>query len=419
MIRSVIKEIKTAKTFLTFSSLRVMSQALMFLIPLILAKGFTPATLGVYSLCMMIIYFFNSTLVLSSRLPFIVYCNEEIEDKGHIRHFFTARCILLAMTTFFFFLFIFLFSEPITQFTKLTLSQVTFLFLAYIGNLVGSIFGSSLLAINKRVLSSVYQLLSAVLSLGYIFVMFLLGKLTIEIVLLASLLSPVIAFVIISYKIPFGKFFPFYFEKRAFMQLVNYTKWFVFGGTAVYLLSWGDNFILRYYVSMDEIGVYNLGYQFFKGIIMLTTINDAYFLPSISQNLKNKKYMRNYLFNKRIKLLFLGLGVLGLLFILIPIVVKFCYPSEYHSSVFVFKILCVGGAFAVYLRLYDPVFHAMKKYKFTQSVRIAAVVINLALDVFFIQRFGFIGAAIATSITYAAMALMNEIYFRMICKEIV
>lgn len=391
----------------------------MFLIPLILAKGFTPATLGIYTLSMMILNLFRSTLVRSSGLPFIIYSNEEIKDQGHVRHFFTARCILLAIATFFFFLLIFLFSEPITQFTQLKLSQMTFLILAYIGHLVGAMVGSSLLAINKRVLSSVYQLLNAGFLLGYIFVMFLLGRLTIEIVLLASLLSPVIAFVIISYKIPFDKFFPFYFEKRAFMQLVNYTKWVVFGGTAVYLLNWGDNFILRYYVSMDEIGVYNLGYQFFKGIIMLSSIIDAYFLPSIAQNLKNKKYMRRYLFNKRIKLLFLGLGVLGLLFILIPIVVKFFYPSEYHSAVFVFRILCVGGVFAVYLRLYDTVFHAMKKYRFTQSVRIAAVVINLVLDVFFIQRFGFVGAAIATSITYAAMALMNEIYFRMICKEIV
>jgi len=42
-----------------------------------------------------------------------------------------------------------------------------------------------------------------------------------------------------------------------------------FGALSMYLINWGDNFVLRSFVSFESIGVYNLGYQIFKGLILL------------------------------------------------------------------------------------------------------------------------------------------------------
>jgi Na+-driven multidrug efflux pump len=54
----------------------------------------------------------------------------------------------------------------------------------------------------------------------------------------------------------------------------------------------------------------------------------------------------------------------------------------------------------------------MKRYQFIQLLTLAGVVLNLSLDYLLIGRIGYIGAAVATAITYFFLALAREIYFR-------
>jgi O-antigen/teichoic acid export membrane protein len=242
---------------------------------------------------------------------------------------------------------------------------------------------------------------------------------TLENVFLMFLIAPMVSFCLFAAKIEFKKIFPLSYDKQALRKMTDYTKWMMLGGSAIYLLNWGDNIILRRFSTMEEIGIYNLGYQFFKGTIMIMAIIKVYFLPFISQNIDNKEKITDYLLTKRIKLLFLGGLLLGGLFFIMPYFVETLYKGRYENSVLVFRILVIGAVFALYSIFYDPIFSSLERYKLTQSVIAICVVFNLVLDYILVGRIGYIGAAIATSTTYFLMAVIKEVYFRKYCRSVV
>jgi len=163
---------------------------------------------------------------------------------------------------------------------------------------------------------------------------------------------------------------------------------------------------------MDDIGTYNLGYQLFKGIGMLTFIIYVYFLPFVSQHIEDIAKMRNYLFNKRPKIFLVGIVVIGLFFVAVPYAFKFIYKGVYQDSVTVLWILLIGSVSRLYVIFYDPILNALKKYKFAQTVTLLQLLLNLFLDLLLVPVMGIYGAAVATVIAYFCRMIIYEIYFR-------
>jgi O-antigen/teichoic acid export membrane protein len=186
----------------------------------------------------------------------------------------------------------------------------------------------------------------------------------------------------------------------------------ILGGAAVYLLKWGDNIILRLFVPMEEIGVYNLGYQFFKGTIMGIDFVKFYFLPFIAVHIADTKKIAYYLNVKRTKLVILGAAFMAALFIFMPHIVGLLYSQHYQDAALVFRILLIGSAFYLCSGFYDPVLDTLGKYKVVQGMLVVAVCFNMALDYVLIGRMGFLGAAVATTATYVLLSVVKTIYFR-------
>jgi O-antigen/teichoic acid export membrane protein len=239
---------------------------------------------------------------------------------------------------------------------------------------------------------------------------------TIEKVLIMFFIAPVISICLFIPKIEFKEVAPPEYDKVNLNKMTDFTKWMIFGGTGVYLLNWGDNIILRRFVSMEEIGVYNLGYQFFKGTLMSIAIVKLYFLPFIAQHMDDKEKIATYLEVKRTKLFLLGVLLLLGLYFMMPYIVDLLYSPHYKDAVIVFRLLFFASVCSLYTGFYDPIIDSMKRYRFIQSLTVAGVVCNLTLDYILISRIGFIGAAVATTITYFFLALAREIYFRKYCR---
>ena len=87
------------------------------------------------------------------------------------------------------------------------------------------------------------------------------------------------------------------------------------------------------------------------------------------------------------------------------------------GSVIITQILLIGSLFAIYWAFYTPIFSSMERYRFTQISHVFFVLSNLGLDIVFVKYYGYIGAAIATSISYGVMVIVYEVYFRKYCKK--
>jgi len=419
MITRVLKELKYGKNFITFAFLKMVGQGFMFLAPLLIAKFLAPEVFGSYSLSLMIVYFFTALLIGSSQTPFIVYASEELQETNKINKTLTVRLVILAFSIGFFTLLSLLFINPLSQFAAITKTQYLFLFFAYVGMGIRYFFETIFLGLNKRLHHALYGIANGIISVILILVLYFYFTLSLENIFLVLLVAPLSAALIMLPKLEFDKLLPLSFDKALFKKMLGYTKWTMMGGTAVYFISWGDNLVLRYFVSLGDIGTYNLGYQVFKGMVILIGVNKAYFLPFISHNINDASKIRRYLYNKRYKIFALGSVALVALMLLLPKVFIAIYGNEYKDAIPVILTLLVAAFFVLYRSFYMVLFDALKRYKFTQLSSVVFVTINLILDVIFVMHFGMIGAAIATTITYVASAITYEIYFRRYCREVV
>jgi O-antigen/teichoic acid export membrane protein len=134
---------------------------------------------------------------------------------------------------------------------------------------------------------------------------------------------------------------------------------------------------------------------------------------------QNKIKINNYLVNKRIKLFSAGILFTGCLFLAMPHFVELIYKGQYQDSVIVFRILLAGAVFYLFSMFYDPIFNSLKKFHAIQSITVFAVIVNLTLDYILVSRIGFIGAAVATALSYFLMSVVKIFYFRKYCKPLI
>jgi len=412
MIKTFKQELSQSNTFLRFSFLKIFGQGMAFILPLAIAKILSPEGFGSYSLSMMIVFFFTGAFIASSQTPFIVYANEELKRTGKINKSFSVQLLFLLCSIVFFMLLTFVFHEYITNFAKISDLQLSVLFLAYLGIGLNSVIENLFLALNKRINYSLYSLAIGIMNMVLLIFFYFQNNLNLNTIFLIYFLSSIISALLFLHKIDTAILFPFVFDKKLFREMFQWTKWQIMGLTAVYFIHWGDNLVLRYFVSMEEIGVYNLGYQIFKGLISLTFILNSYFLPFVSQNIDDKEKIRNYLYVKRPKIMVAG--TLGIIFIymIIPYLFNSIYGSTYSASVVVLRILLISLIFHLYLVFYIPLFNSTKAYKFIQTVNVIQIVINICLNIIFVPTMGIKGAAIGTTLAYFISIILYEMYFQ-------
>ncbi|MDO9263622.1 MAG: polysaccharide biosynthesis C-terminal domain-containing protein [Desulfosalsimonadaceae bacterium] len=412
-------EFHQGKTLLSYGLLRAGGLGFSFLIPIILAVYLTPEALGIYSLAMMVVYLFNSTTILSSSRPTVIFGIQELTKNQNIRRTITCRVIILCISLIIFILSILLLKNQMIRFTKLTEHQLWLLVPVFFGMIIENFVGSVLITLNQRIRESFFLLVTSGISIILLIITQYWWGITLERLFAILFISPVIAVCFFISKAEYEKIVPLVYDKDAFKQFLHYTRWMAMGGTSVYLLNWGDNIILRNLATMEEIGVYNLGYQFFKGQIMMLSVMRIYFLPFISQNIDNKEKIANYLTVKKEKLLFLGLLFSVFLFFAVPEFVSITYKGRYEESAIVFRILMIGELCALYSMFYDTIFDCLKKYTIIQVITALSVAVNLLLDYIFVSHIGFIGAAMATAISYFLLSCAKVFYFKKYCQPLI
>jgi O-antigen/teichoic acid export membrane protein len=355
----------------------------------------------------------------SSQNPSIVLGSDELKKHCKINKIFTVRIILLIQSLILFYLITRILFKPLSHFSLLDENEFMFLFLAYSGLCIRFFFEGTFLTLNNRMAEAAYDALTNIISFIWLFVIYYFFTINIENIFLMFFISPIIASLFLIKAIDLKKVLPFEFDRRIFRQLLDYTKWTIMGSIALYFVNWGDNFVLRVFVSLDQIGVYNLGYQVFKGVLILISITKMYYLPFISEHINDEKKIKNYLTFKRWIIMAAGFTGICLIYIALPGLFNIFYAQTYQGSVTVARILLIGSVFSLYQTFYSPIFDAMKLYEFTQLTSILMVVINISLDYLLVFFFGLLGAAVATAITYAIICLIYEVYFRKYLENII
>lgn len=417
MLAQIKGKIAGSKSFINFSIIKILAQGIFAIMPLVVAKFLNPAGFGSYSLALMVVLFFVALFINASQTPFVVYANEENKEQNKINKSFSGQVLVLLISVALFFVLTLVFKKYLITFAQISGSEFYYLFLAFLGISLKTFILNIFLALNKRTVHAVYEFLYSVFCVILVVIFVAMGVLSLKSVLLLYFLAAFLALIFVIHKFDLKKLFPFAIEKAGFKKFLSFTLWQMFGLSAVYFINWGGNLALRAFVKIEDIGVYNLAFQIFNGLIGLTFILDAYFLPFLSGKTDDTGELRKYLYKKRPQIFILGAVCIIIGFVAAPYFFRLIYGSVYQGSSGVLQILLVANLVFLYTVFYIPLFNSLKKYKFIQIVNIVQVVINLALSFLLVYFWGYIGAAVANVISYITRSIAFEIYFRLKIKN--
>lgn len=402
---------------MTFTGIKAVGQALGMIAPLVVAKFFSAELFGSFSLARMVVFFFVSLLIASTQIPFIVFANQERAESGKISKSFTVQCVFLILSFCIFGAVIFPFGKYVTAFAKINYGDLIFVVLAFVGLAVKTFVCGLFLATGNRLKNALAELVFGLLSILLIFVFYLFYRIDLRSVFLIYFISSVVLVICFLGLIDYSVLLPFRLDRQQFHGLLEFTKWQFMGITAIYFINCGNNLVLRYFVPMGDIGVYNFGYQLFKGLMVLLASIGAYFLPFISQHINSPKKIREYLYSKRPKILLAGIIVIIGAYFVFPFGIDLIYGEVYQGNEKVFRILLLATATSSYSIFYGTLFTALRRYKFIFFTYIFQISINLIMNILLIPLLGISGAAVATVIGYASKAIFFELYFRLKVKK--
>lgn len=206
------------------------------------------------------------------------------------------------------------------------------------------------------------------------------------------------------------------FSSRMLRQLLGFGLPLVPSGLAVWILTLSDRYFLQYFSTLEQVGLYSLGHKLGTLINVLVvapfTLAWGPLMFSV-QKQSNAKTIYSSVLTHFVCIA----GFLGLCFSLYvkPLLQKIAMPEYLPSHIVVFPITCSYVLYGTYM-IFTAGATLSKKTKFLALVTGLAACLKLVLNYLLIPRYGMMGAAFATVLSYFSMAFLmfvasSRVYF--------
>lgn len=199
------------------------------------------------------------------------------------------------------------------------------------------------------------------------------------------------------------------------IEMAKYSLPLVVGNLAAWILSLSDRYVLQFFRSAREVGIYSISYQISQNSIMLLASLFALAFNPLSIIIwekQGKEASQEFLTKgTRYFLLLCIPAMTGISMLQRPILNVLSTPNYYEGA----KIipLVVSGIFFLGLnQRFGAGLSFSKKTHFLMYSLIISGLLNLGLNFLFIPKYGYMAAATTTLISYAFLLLLTIIISR-------
>lgn len=400
-----INFIKEKLELLRYILFKMCDMGLAFLLTLVVVRKLTGYEYGVYTLILTvlgILVTFGFSWTSSSLMYFGV---EEKLKYGSLNRTFWARNIILTISYLSIGVLFLFFKNKINSYLTEPVSIYIFIWMTV--RIFTDYLSSYFLSIEKRVSSILVTLTVKIITLFLLF----LFNMTLKRILIFSIISELSGLIWI-FKINKKDFGKFIFDKKIFKQVLSFGFWQLFGFSGLYLINFGDNLVIKHYLTIEDVGIYNISYQLFMGMSAFSYLFSSYFAPQVVRGIKEKDLiLLNNIF-KRDR--FILVGILAIPHIIViyfakKIILSF-YGVYYIGAVTPLIILTIESLFKYFTVFNILTYNCLKKYSFLQILNIIQAVFNIGLDILFVPRFGITGAAYGTILSFIIISIIETIY---------
>jgi len=368
---------------------------------------------GVFSLALMLIGLITSFGFSWSSSSILYYGSKDKEKNGNINKTFWARNIIiffsLSTTTILFVVF----GTQINEYIGLNISYylLAWLYVSVAEDYLSQYF----LAVKKQVISGMLSITAKVIYL----VLILLFSFDVMMLIILNIIShaSVLVYIIRINRNDVGRY---EVDKEWFKQILNFSLWQLFGYSGIYIINFGDTAVIKYFMTVEDVGIYNAAYKLFAAITAFANIILSYFASAISTSFlkDHKRNLYNFFYRDRLIIIGLSLIVHVLVIVFSKPIISMLYGNNYIEASSIFSILMIGSMVrfaSVYYTLY---FNSNNMHKHLQIVNMSRAIVNIILDVIFINLWGIVGPAIATTVAFLLSGIYMFIYSENKLKKI-
>ncbi len=397
--------ISNRRTFIIFFFLKVLIMFLGLITNIFIVRKLSVSDFGIFSVALMFIGLITTFGFSWSSSSILYYGSREKAKTGSLNKTFWARNIIIAVSLVVTTILFALFRHQINNYIGL---DVSFLILIWLYISVAEDYLSQyFLAIKKQLMSSLLSITAKIIYLMMIFIF----SFDVKTLIILNIIShaTVLLYIFGINKSDVGKF---EFDKDRFKEVLNFSLWQLFGFSGLYLINFGDTAVIKYFMTTEDVGIYNAAFKLFNAIASFAFVISSYYAGSVSQYFANNdsKKLKNFFFKERFFIF--GLSAMAHIVVMIfskPIITTL-YGERYVQSVVIFNVLMVGSIFRYWSVFYMLYFNSNNKHKVQQVINLFRAVLNLGLDIILIQIYGLIGPAIATTLAILLTLVYSFIY---------
>ena len=196
-------------------------------------------------------------------------------------------------------------------------------------------------------------------------------------------------------------------DKKLIKSMNKYSIPLIPNGVSWWIVNISDRSIITFVMGAAANGIYAASNKFPTIISSLTGVFNLSWSESAALhiNSEDRDEFFSDITNTVLKLFTaMGVGMIACMPFVFPIFIKSKFAEAYNYIPF----LVLGTVFNVALCLYSQVYIAKKLSKQVASTTVIGAIINIALNVLFIKKFGLYAASLSTAISYFVMMVYRH-----------
>lgn len=194
----------------------------------------------------------------------------------------------------------------------------------------------------------------------------------------------------------------FRLERRAVRELVGFGKWVFLSTVAGFLALQGDKLILGKFLTLEMLGIYNIGYFLATVPVMLAYALVGRMVIPVYRETPPAASRANFLLLRRMRFALTGslVALSALLAVFGVALVEFLYDARYAQSGPILVLLSVAFMVQIIALGYDQIALAMGDSRRFFAVTAARSVLLLGCVLFGVVHFGLIGALLGQGVAF-------------------
>lgn len=200
-------------------------------------------------------------------------------------------------------------------------------------------------------------------------------------------------------------------------EMIKYGAPLVFSTVFTFVLTLGDRFIIKYFYGDSSVGIYSLGHKIASVINMLILQSfQLGFLPIAYKKLSDpnaKRYFSKVLTYYTLILVYAALVISMFGKELIKLL---ALNGEYWISFIVVPLISFAFVLKGIQYTFALSFHYAKRTSYNAIIVVVTAIINILLNIYFIQKFDFPGAAVSLLISVLIMMILSYFFGQKIYK---